>query len=104
MLKTKGRGHSSLQGFCCVRREYPDLVVEDSFYAGERIREAEDGEGNCYDWYRISQHNRTVDRFTPARGGIEAGISEAQDALCGLSADVEGRLAALEAAVFGEGK
>ena len=28
----------------------------------EKTHSAEDGEGNCYDWYTIDKHFRTIDR------------------------------------------
>lgn len=65
MLKTKGREHSCLSGFHTVEHKYPDQTITDSFRVVRKIRQDEDVEGNCYDWYEIDHHNRIVDKSGP---------------------------------------
>ena len=58
-----------------------------------------EADGECIDWYVIKDHRRYTDKFTPAKEGIETGISEAQDGLCSFSVDMEERLAEIEDAL-----
>ena len=67
MLKTKGREHTGLTGYRETRREYSDCVITDSYRVVEHIGGTEDAEGNCYDWYVIDRHYRTVDRTASIR-------------------------------------
>ncbi len=62
VLKTKGSEHTNLEGFQSVVTEYPDCTIYDSFYVVRKDMSDEDSEGNCYDWYVINRHNRTVDK------------------------------------------
>lgn len=66
-LKTVGDSHSELSGFIQTVREYPDATITDVCRITEHYRSEEDGEGNCYDWYLISDHWRNVDRFSPVQ-------------------------------------
>ncbi|WP_295757350.1 hypothetical protein [uncultured Oscillibacter sp.] len=43
----------------------------------EKTGSDEDGEGNCYDWYEIDRHYRTIDKSGAVAervGAIEAAI------------------------------
>lgn len=99
ILKTKGGRHSNLKGYHEIERVFPDQIITDSFFVVGRIRQEEDSEGYCYDWYEITRHYRTTDRFTPYKEGIEEGIAETQDALCEESEYLETRLADIEDAL-----
>ena len=44
-------------------RQYPDQTIIDRFRIVEKTNEAEDEEGNCYDWYVIDEHYRDSDKF-----------------------------------------
>lgn len=55
-------------------REYPDQTITDNFRVVRKLDSQEDGDGNCYDWYEIDRHNRTVDRTGPI---AEAGARNA---------------------------
>ena len=99
VLRTKGNSHSKLDGFHQLVREYPDQTVTDSFRIVGKIDRAEDGDGNCYDWYEIDHHIRYTDKFTPKREEIEAGIAESQDAVCILSVELDDRISDLENAL-----
>lgn len=68
-LKTVGDAHSDFEGFVQTVRNYADSIITDRFRVVEKYRSDEDVEGNCYDWYIISDHYRYEDKFTP---GIEA--------------------------------
>lgn len=61
-LLTKGPEHTDLQGFQDVVREYDDTTITDSFLVTEHVGSETDGEGNCYDWYTIDKHFRTIDK------------------------------------------
>lgn len=76
-LKTVGDEHSNLEGFCEVVREYPDCTITDSFSVVEKTKSDEDSEGNCYDWYIISNHNRIIDKTKDMRSNLELLISSA---------------------------
>lgn len=64
-LRTKGDTHTDLTGFCQIERVYPDQTITDNFRIIKKTSSKKDVEGNCYDWYEIDRHYRTVDR-TPA--------------------------------------
>ena len=70
-LKTVGSEHTNLEGFCEVIREYPDCTITDSFSVVEKIGSDEDPEGNCYDWYIISNHNRIIDKTKTLKDNLE---------------------------------
>lgn len=74
-LKTVGPEHSDLTGFCEVIREYPDCTITDRFAVEEKTNSTEDGEGNCYDWYIIKNHSRTIDKTKVLRSDLEYLIS-----------------------------
>ena len=76
VLKTKGREHSSLEGFCEVERTYPDQVITDRFRVVEKTGSSEDAEGFCYDWYQIDRHYRERDRYTPQIARTEQEVTE----------------------------
>ena len=97
-VKTTGKEHSDLKGFCHVERIYPDMIITDDFRVVKKYNSAENGE-LCFDWYEIDSYRRTVDKFSPAREEIEAGINDSQDAICILSEDVEMRLSEIEDAL-----
>ena len=84
-LKIIGASHTDLQGFQQVIREYPDSIIVDNFRAVEKYREAEDTEGNTYDWYIIDSHNQYVDKYTPAAATIQQTGSAAAIAFVTLS-------------------
>ena len=88
-----------MTGYHQVEQTYPDQTITDNFRIVRLIRQEEDLEGNCYDWYEIDRHYRVVDRFTPHADEIRDGITETQDALCEESDYIEGRLADIEDAL-----
>lgn len=58
--------HTSLNDFEQVSVEYAgQSVVTDNFHITAKIKSDEDEEGNCYDWYEIDRHYRTIDKYTP---------------------------------------
>lgn len=61
-LKTKGDTHTNLTGFHQIERVYPDQTITDHFYIVRKLDSKEDPAGNCYDWYIIDRHYRTVDK------------------------------------------
>ena len=75
VLKTKGSSHSDLTGYHQLEQIYPDQTVTDHFRIVRKLESQEDGEGNCYDWYEIDHHYRTVDRTKPIEQKVNA-VSE----------------------------
>ncbi len=71
VLKTVGKEHTDLIGFQETVREYPDCTITDSFYVVQKTKSDKDAEGNCYDWYVINQHNRTVDKTKPVQMNLD---------------------------------
>ena len=65
ILKTKGGFHTDLTGFHQIEQIYPDQTIADNFRIVRKLDSAEDAEGNCYDWYEIDRHYRTVDKTGP---------------------------------------
>lgn len=74
-LKVVGTAHTDLRDFQQVIREYPDSIIVDNFRVVEKYREAEDTEGNTYDWYIIDNHNQYADKYTPASTAIQQASS-----------------------------
>lgn len=87
-LKTVGKQHSQLEGWQEIARSYPQETITDRFHVLEKTGTEEDGEGNCYDWYRIEDHYRVVDSTGPIR--------KAQEDTDALIVDQEFRLTQLE--------
>ena len=56
-LRVKGPFHTVLSGFQQVVR---------------RLKSDEDQAGNCYDWYEIDRHYRTVDKSPALQAELEA--------------------------------
>lgn len=87
-LKVKGSVHTDLAGYHQTEQKYPDQTITDNFRVVRRLNSAEDVGGNCYDWYEIDRHYRTVDKTGPL-------IDQAEDADAML-VDQEYRLTMLE--------
>lgn len=80
VLKTKGDYHTDFAGFRQVEQDYPDQTITDSFRIVRKLKSAEDVEGNCYDWYEIDRHYRTVDKTGPLRQEIAAVQQQTENA------------------------
>lgn len=77
VLKTKGDTHSDLTGYQQIVQEFPGEKITDNFRVVKKTGSDEDGEGNCYDWYEIDRHYRTIDKSGAVAervGAIEAAI------------------------------
>ena len=72
VLKIKGDAHTDLTGYQQIVQKFPGEEVTDGFRVARKIRSAEDEEGNCYDWYEIDHHNRTVDKSVSVAARVEA--------------------------------
>lgn len=70
-LLTKGDEHTNLDGFCEIVRDFDDCTIADSFYAIRKTGSDKDDEGNCYDWYDIDMHYRTINKTKQARADID---------------------------------
>lgn len=99
VLKTKGSEHSDLTGFHQIERSYPDQTVTDCFRVVRKLDSLEDGEGNCYDWYEIDRHYRTVDRTGPLVQQAVENATAAETAICELDAGYDERVSAVEVAL-----
>ncbi len=91
-LKTVGDAHSALDGYIQTVREYADSTITDRFRITEKYRSDEDAEGNCYDWYVISDHYRYVDKTEAVKTQLGAELLDSYD----LQADHEYRLCMME--------
>ena len=72
VLKTKGDAHTDLTGYHQIEQVYPDQTITDHFRIVRKLDSKEDDEGNCYDWYEIDRHYRTIDRSEPVAARVEA--------------------------------
>lgn len=93
ILKTKGSTHTDLTGYHQIEQTYPDQVTTDNFRVVKKVDSQEDEAGNCYDWYEIDRHYRTVDKSGPAAeaarsAGQTAGIAFVRMAETGTIDDV----------------
>ena len=91
-LKTVGQTHTNISGFTQTVREYADSTITDRFRVVEKYRSEEDTEGNCYDWYVISDHYRYVDKTEAVKTQLGAELLDSYE----LQADHEYRLCMLE--------
>ncbi len=71
-LRVKGPAHTALSGFQEARQEYPGETVTHRFRVVRKLKEAEDPAGNCYDWYEIDRHYRTVDKSAALQAELDA--------------------------------
>lgn len=71
VLKTKGSKRSDLTGYNQIERTYPGQTITDNFRVVRKLNSKEDVEGNCYDWYEIDRHYRTIDRTAPLQEANE---------------------------------
>ena len=58
-LKTTGE-RTDYSGEIQLVTEYDDTIITDSCEIVSKYYSAEDGEGTCYDWYEVLNHNRTI--------------------------------------------
>lgn len=65
VLKIKGDTHTDLTGFHQHVQEFPGEKITDNFRVVRKMDSREDSEGNCYDWYEIDRHYRTIDKTGP---------------------------------------
>ena len=72
VLKIKGGDHTDLTGYQQIVQKFPGEEITDNFRVVRKIRSTEDEEGNCYDWYEIDHHNRTVDKSVSVAARVEA--------------------------------
>lgn len=98
-LKTKGDTHTNLTGYHQVVREYPDQTITDNFFIARKLDSQEDAEGNCYDWYEITQHYRMTDKTGPLAKKIVENAASTEDAICELDAGYDERISAIEDAL-----
>ena len=81
-----------------MKQEYPDQNVIDSFRVLRKYDSQEDAEGNCYDWYEISDHYRVQDRepMVEALKAENAALVEAnatlEDTICELDSSTDERI------------
>ena len=76
-LRTKGSEHTNFDGFVETVQEFDDSTITDTFHVVSKTKSDDDAEGNCYDWYEIDRHYRTIDKSGPVAerlGAIEAAI------------------------------
>lgn len=67
VLKTKGETHTDLTGYQQIERSFSGgEAITDNFRVVRRLESKTDPAGNCYDWYEIDRHYRTIDKPSPA--------------------------------------
>ena len=59
-LKTTGE-RTDYSGEIQLVTEYDDTIITDTCEIVSKYYSAEDSEGNCYDWYEVKNHNRTIE-------------------------------------------
>lgn len=99
VLKTKGSVHTDFDGFHIIEQVYPDQTITDHFRIVRKLDSKEDVEGNCYDWYEIDSHYRTVDKSVPLLLRIEESKSAMEDVLCEEDTTIAARISAIENAI-----
>lgn len=99
VLKTVGEQSSNLSGNNQIQRKFSDSIITDEFTVKEKYLSKIDVAGNHYDWYIIKDHSRYIDYFTPLKEQIQTDITDSQNALCDLSADLEEMLVDVENAL-----
>lgn len=85
IVRTKDTQHSDLSGYISLERKYSDSIITDSFNVASKYLSKEDSEGNCYDWYVISNHYRYIDKYTPDKDKIENITTENNDGLLDIA-------------------
>lgn len=76
-------------------QEYPDQTVTDNFRIVRKLDSQEDVEGNCYDWYEIDRHYRTMDKTGPLVDQVAQLQEEKavlEDTICELDSSTDGRI------------
>lgn len=99
ILKTKGGSHTDLVGFRQIEQVYPDQIITDHFHVVKKFDSQKDAEGNCYDWYVIDQHYRTIDKTVPIVKKVEEYNSNLETILCEQDEETTRKRAELYAAV-----
>ncbi|MBO6231825.1 MAG: hypothetical protein ILA17_07415 [Ruminococcus sp.] len=100
ILKTKGDRHTDLRGFHVVERSYPDQVITDSFHIVRKLDSKEDEAENCYDWYEIDNHYRTVDKSGPVAEALAQSRAEIEDAMIETDIATNERITQIEDALI----
>lgn len=88
-----------MTGFHQIEQVYPDQTITDNFRIVEKIDSQEDAEGNCYDWYEIDRHYRTVDKTGPLAEQAAENAAAMENALCEQDAAMDERMSAIEDAI-----
>lgn len=65
ILRTKGSTHTDLTGYQEIFREFHGEKITDNFRVVRKLKVGEDADRNCYDWYEIDRHYRTIDKSGP---------------------------------------
>lgn len=99
VLKTKGSAHTDLTGYHQVERIYPDQTITDHFRIVRKLDSKEDEAGNCYDWYEIDRHYRTVDKTGVLATQAAETAATMENALCEQDAAMDERMSAIEDAI-----
>lgn len=99
ILKTVGEHHTDLTGRQTIRREYPDRVIEDVFTVVDHYASKE-ANGQCYDWYHITEHYRDTDRFMPQKLAIDDAVTGIEDAMIENDIATNERITDIEDAIL----
>lgn len=86
VLKTKGGAHTDLTGWQQVEQAYEGReTVTDRFRVVRKLDSKRDQAGNCYDWYEIDRHYRTIDKSSPAEAEAKRAAAAAGTAFAALA-------------------
>ena len=64
-VRVKSNHHTDFAGQVRIETPHSNMTVTDTFEALSRYQTKDDAEGNTYDWYLITDHYQTQERFTP---------------------------------------
>lgn len=85
ILRTKGDQHTHFIGEVQIEQVFDDAKIYDSFKAVKKYQSKKDKEGNCYDWYIITDRYRYIDRYdqniTKVTERIDGDIEDTQTGL-----------------------
>lgn len=74
-LKTFGESHTSFDGHCVIERSFTDQILTDTFDVVDHYR-TDDVAGVAYDWYTITNHYQSGDKFTAQSPAIWQNITD----------------------------
>ena len=75
-------------------------MITDSFHIVRKLDSKEDEAENCYDWYEIDNHYRTVDKSGPVAEALAQSRAEIEDAMIETDIATNERITQIEDALI----